>query len=148
MYEKVRCVVRKFQSMRDAGSSPSASFLIISTTTFVKIYQTLFPLPGLKTKEGGHSLFFMYPARYFPAKTTTQEIIDNLAYCMNTMCDTNEKDASEGIGFLAYMNDWKVRIKRRILSETITTRARKCCGVMTSILTFARTNSSSCSPRG
>lgn len=48
----------------------------------------------------------MYPARYFPAKTSTQEIIDNLAYCMNCMCETSEKDASEGIGFIAYMNDW------------------------------------------
>ena len=47
----------------------------------------------------------MRPSRYFPKKTTTEEIIDNLAYCMQTMCE-KEKAASDGIGFLAYMNDW------------------------------------------
>ncbi len=50
----------------------------------------------------------MYPARYFPAQTSTQEIIDNLAYCMNCMCDESEKDSSEGIAFMAYMNHWKM----------------------------------------
>lgn len=69
--------------------------------------QTLFPVPGLRSNEG-HSVFYMYPARYFPAKTSTQEIIDNLAYCMNCMCETSEKDSSEGIAFLAYMKDWKM----------------------------------------
>lgn len=68
--------------------------------------KTLFPVPGLKTSEG-HDVFFMRPARYFPSKTTTEEIIDNLAYCMNTMCE-KEKAATEGIGFMAYMNDWKM----------------------------------------
>jgi hypothetical protein len=67
----------------------------------------LFPVPGLKSKDG-HSVFYMMPARYFPAKTSTEEIIDNLAYCMNTMCDTSEKSSSEGIAFMAYMNDWKM----------------------------------------
>lgn len=62
-------------------------------------------MPGLRTKEG-HSVFYMRPSRYFPAKTSTEDIIDNLAYCMNTMCEA-EKDSSEGIGFMAYMNDWK-----------------------------------------
>ncbi|CAJ1950241.1 unnamed protein product [Cylindrotheca closterium] len=68
--------------------------------------KTLFPVPGLKTNEG-HDIFYMYPARYFPKETTTEEIIDNLGYCMNTMCEM-EKASSEGIGFMAYMNDWKM----------------------------------------
>jgi len=68
--------------------------------------KTLFPAPGLKTKEG-HDIFYMYPARYFPKQTTTEEIIDNLGYCMNTMCEM-EKASAEGIGFMAYMNDWKM----------------------------------------
>jgi hypothetical protein len=50
----------------------------------------------------------MRPSSYFPKVTSTQEIIDNLAYCMNTMCE-KEKASSEGIGFLAYMNDWKMQ---------------------------------------
>lgn len=68
--------------------------------------KTLFPVPGLKTNEG-HDIFYMYPARYFPKETTTEQIIDNLAYCMNSMCEM-EKASSEGIGFMAYMNDWKM----------------------------------------
>jgi len=68
--------------------------------------KTLFPVPGLKTNQG-HDVFYMRPSRYFPKKTTTEEIIDNLAYCMNTMCE-QEKASTEGIGFLAYMNDWKM----------------------------------------
>jgi hypothetical protein len=47
----------------------------------------------------------MRPGRYFPSKTSTVEIIDNLAYCMQTMCEA-EKEAREGIGFMAYMEDW------------------------------------------
>jgi len=68
--------------------------------------KTLFPVPGLKTNEG-HDVFYMYPARYFPKETSTEQIIDNLGYCMNTMCEM-EKASSEGIGFMAYMNDWKM----------------------------------------
>jgi hypothetical protein len=47
----------------------------------------------------------MRPGRYFPSETSTEEIIDNLAYCMQTMCEA-EKAAREGIGFMAYMEDW------------------------------------------
>lgn len=69
--------------------------------------KTLFPVPGLKTTEG-HDVFYMRPSRYFPKETTTEEIIDNLSYCMQTMCE-KEKASTEGIGFLAYMNDWKMK---------------------------------------
>jgi hypothetical protein len=51
----------------------------------------------------------MRPARYFPKETSTQQIIDNLAYCMQVMTE-KEKACTEGIGFIAYMNDWKVRL--------------------------------------
>lgn len=68
--------------------------------------KTLFPVPGLKTNEG-HDVFYMYPARYFPSKTSTEQIIDNLGYCINTMCE-KEKASSEDIAFVAYMNDWKM----------------------------------------
>lgn len=66
--------------------------------------KTLFPVPGLKSNEG-HDMFYMRPSRYFPKETSTKDIIDNLAYCMNTMVE-KEKACSEGIGFMAYMNEW------------------------------------------
>lgn len=69
--------------------------------------KTLFSVPGLRTKDGAHDVFYMYPARYFPAKTSTKQIIDNLAYCMQTMCE-RENACTEGIGFMAYMKDWKM----------------------------------------
>jgi hypothetical protein len=53
-------------------------------------------------------MFYMRPSRYFPKETSTSEIIDNLAYCMNTMVE-KEKACSEGIGFLANMDDWKMQ---------------------------------------
>ena len=67
---------------------------------------TLFPVPGLKTLEGGHATFFMRPSRYYPNKTSVSTIIDNLAYAMNHMVDQAEKECTEGIAFMAYMNDW------------------------------------------
>jgi len=68
---------------------------------------TLFPVPGLKTKEG-NDMFYMRPSRYFPKETSVKDIIDNLAYCMNTMVE-RESACTEGIGFLAYMNDWSMK---------------------------------------
>lgn len=70
--------------------------------------KTLFPIPDLKTLEGGHSMFYMRPSRYFPKQTSTTEIIDNLAYVMTTMMESNEKSSKEGIGFMAYMDEWKM----------------------------------------
>lgn len=68
--------------------------------------KTLFPVPGLKSKEG-HDVFYMRPSRYVPKETSVRAIIDNLAYCMNTMAE-KEKACTEGIGFLANMNDWSM----------------------------------------
>jgi hypothetical protein len=69
--------------------------------------QTLFPIPGLKTRDGDDVLY-MRPSRYFPDETSPKEIIDNLAYCMNTMVE-KEKNCKEGIAFIAYMNDCKMK---------------------------------------
>jgi hypothetical protein len=69
--------------------------------------QTLFPIPGLKTRDGDDVLY-MRPSRYFPDETSAKEIIDNLAYCMNTMVE-KEKNCKEGIAFIAYMNDCKMK---------------------------------------
>jgi hypothetical protein len=47
----------------------------------------------------------MRPSRYVPKATSTRTIIDNLAYVMNTMVE-KEHACSNGIGFLALMDDW------------------------------------------
>jgi len=70
--------------------------------------KTLFPIPGLKTLDR-HDVFYMRPSRYFPNKTPTKSIIDNLGYCMMSMQKGNEKNSSEGIGFVANMNDWEFK---------------------------------------
>ena len=66
--------------------------------------KTLFVVPGLQSSEG-HDVFYMRPGRYFPKETSTQSIIDNLAYCMQTMVE-KEKACTEGIAFVANMKDW------------------------------------------
>jgi hypothetical protein len=47
----------------------------------------------------------MKPARYFPKKTRTKSIIDNLAYAMNCMLE-KQSACRDGIGFVACMDDW------------------------------------------
>jgi len=71
--------------------------------------KTLFPIPGMKTLEGGHDIFYMRPSRYFPKETSTETIVNNLGYCMMSMQDGNEKNTKEGIGFVANMEDWKMQ---------------------------------------
>ena len=71
--------------------------------------KTLFPVPGLKTKDGDHDMFYMRPSRYFHKETSVKAIIDNLAYCMNTMVDRSEKACTEGIGFVANMDGWTMK---------------------------------------
>jgi len=85
-------------------------FLKLNATTLEDqlMSKTLFPIPGLKTKEGNHDVFYMRPSRYFPSKTSTKDIIDNLGYCMMSMQAGNEKNSKEGIGFVANMDDWKM----------------------------------------
>lgn len=52
-------------------------------------------------------MFYMRPSRYFPRETKTRQVIDNLAYCMSCMME-KEESCVNGIGFLAYMNDWEM----------------------------------------
>jgi len=66
--------------------------------------KTLFVLPHLKSSEG-HDVFYMKPARFWPKETSTDQIIDNLVYCMESMVE-KQKSCEEGIAFLANMNDW------------------------------------------
>ena len=66
--------------------------------------KTLFVLPHLKSKDS-HDVFYMKPARYWPKVTSTEQIIDNLVYCMESMVE-KQKSCEEGIAFLANMNDW------------------------------------------
>jgi len=66
--------------------------------------KTLFLPPNLHSKDG-HDVFYMRPSLYHPKQTPTQTIIDNLAYCMQSMSET-EKSETEGIAFLANMDSW------------------------------------------
>lgn len=84
-------------------------FLKINATTLEKQLKTktLFVVPGLKSKEpDSHDVFYMRPSRYFPKEVSTETIIDNLGYCMSVMVASKEKNATEGIAFLANMDDW------------------------------------------
>lgn len=53
-------------------------------------------------------MFYMRPSRYFPKETPTEEIIDNLAYVLLHMTSISEHAATNGIGFIANMDDWKM----------------------------------------
>lgn len=65
---------------------------------------TLFPVPGLLTKEG-LECFYMRPSRYFPHETPYTDIIDNLVYVIEHM-EEKEFDDTEGVAFIANMADW------------------------------------------
>lgn len=54
-------------------------------------------------------MFYMKPSRYFPNETSARTIIENLSYVMNTM-EERESPCKDGIGFLACMNDWKMKV--------------------------------------
>lgn len=54
-------------------------------------------------------MFYMRPSRYFPNQTSVQTIIDNLCYVMNTILEKNSFAQQEGIGFIACMDDWKMK---------------------------------------
>lgn len=70
--------------------------------------QTLYPLPGLKTKDNKQDVFYMRPSRYSPKTTAPRVIIDNLVYVMNSMLE-REQASTEGIAFLADMTDWNMK---------------------------------------
>ena len=68
--------------------------------------KTLFPVPNLKSKDGGHGMFYMRPSRYNPKSTSIKTIIANLVYVMNSMVENNAHARQHGIGFVANMDDW------------------------------------------
>jgi len=84
-----------------------ARYLNMSATKLEKqlLTKTLFLPPNLHSKDG-HDVFYMRPSLYHPKQTPTQTIIDNLAYCMQSMTERSEKSETEGIAFLANMDSW------------------------------------------
>lgn len=68
---------------------------------------TLFPLPGLKTKDN-HDVLYMRPSLHSPKKTPSDFVVDNLAYCVNCMLE-KESASTDGIAFLANMNGWSLK---------------------------------------
>ena len=92
------------------GSDVVQSYLSLGATKMSKQLETktLFPLsPELKTLAG-HEVLYMKPARYCPSETPSRTIINNLAYCMNSMYE-KEEACSKGICFMANMNDWTMK---------------------------------------
>ena len=69
--------------------------------------KTIFPCPGLRTRSG-QDMLYMRPSRYFPNKTSTDTIIDNLVYVMDTMLE-KEYVSKDGIGFIANMQGWVLK---------------------------------------
>ena len=69
--------------------------------------KTLFPVPGLKSKDG-HDFFYMRPSRFSCKDTPTEKVINNLCYVMNCMVE-KESACADGICFLANMDDWTMR---------------------------------------
>ena len=90
--------------------------------------KTLFPVPRLKglkssfnhhrrsisTRKGQHHghgcqelpMFYMRPSRYFPNSTPIEDVIDNLAYVMQSMTCSDEGAQTDGVGFIANMDGW------------------------------------------
>eukprot|EP00934_Nitzschia_sp_Nitz4_P001024 Nitzschia sp. Nitz4//scaffold59_size112058//25583//26608//NITZ4_004102-RA/size112058-processed-gene-0.185-mRNA-1//1//CDS//3329555102//1024//frame0 len=64
--------------------------------------KTLFPCPGLTTKEGWDT-FYMRPSRYFVKETPTRDVIDNLLYVMDHM---KRRNPYGEMAFLANMEGW------------------------------------------
>lgn len=81
-------------------------YLVLTATALEEQLRTktLFVPPGLRSRDG-HDCFYMRPSRYFPKKTETSTVVDNLAYCMGAMVE-RETACAEGIGFVANMDDW------------------------------------------
>ena len=63
--------------------------------------------PRTKANElESHEVFYMRLSRYFPKNTPTKTIIDNLAYCMSVLVFSKDRNATEGIVFVANMENW------------------------------------------
>lgn len=69
--------------------------------------KTLFPVPDLKTKDN-HSVFYMRPSRFNPAQTPVDDVINNLAYVLNSMLETRQ-NVENGVSFIANMKGWTMQ---------------------------------------
>lgn len=69
---------------------------------------TLFPLPGLRTKDRKCDVLYMRPSRYVPSKVKTSHIIDNLCYALNDLSRTKDQ-CQNGVAFIANMNGWTMK---------------------------------------
>jgi hypothetical protein len=98
---------RAFRAMTKCLTSDRFLKLRVFSSSLTKQLEskTLFPVPGLKTKDN-FDMFYMKPARYFPKQTLASTIIDNLVYVMNTVLE-KEHAQKEGIGFIACMDEWR-----------------------------------------
>ena len=67
----------------------------------------MFPLPGLKTRNN-HDVLYMKSARFVPGETSSNIMIDKLAYCINSMYE-KEFTCRDGIALMANMKDWTMR---------------------------------------
>jgi CRAL/TRIO domain len=73
---------------------------------FVANAQTVFPLAGMKTKDG-HECFYIRHSRFDPGQSSIEDAIDPLAYVMNAMCE-KEANATNGIALISNFGGWKV----------------------------------------
>ena len=69
--------------------------------------QTIFPCPGLETRDGS-KVFVMRPSRYVPNQTPVSDIIDNLIFVMDRMTQQDLITEQKGIAFVANMDNWKL----------------------------------------
>lgn len=67
--------------------------------------RTIFPCPGLKTREG-HNCIYMRPSRFCPDETPVADIIDSLIFVMDR---TIQQDPNRPLAFIANMTGWKMR---------------------------------------
>ncbi|KAL3936758.1 MAG: hypothetical protein SGBAC_007995 [Bacillariaceae sp.] len=70
--------------------------------------KTIFPLPGLKTKDYRCNVFYMRPSRYIPAEMSTSNVVDNLCFVLNDLSQTKE-ECQNGVAFIANMKGWTMK---------------------------------------
>lgn len=65
-----------------------------------------FVIPGCCSRDG-HQFLYMKPSKFTPGKEDLQELLHSLVYLMDCMAQ-DEQNATEGIAFMADMQDWKM----------------------------------------
>lgn len=73
--------------------------------------KTLFPVPGLKTKEGSYEVFYFRHCRFEPTVSPVSTATDNLAFCLNSMYE-KESVCKQGVAFITNMDGWKMKQSR------------------------------------